>query len=78
MKKSNIINFIVFCFVFITVFLLQQKTEFLLDSNYDFLIALLISSIYLLISTPVNCWLDNKTKNKSKRKSRYKSQFNKK
>lgn len=78
MKKRYIVNIVIYCLIFFTILFLQQKTEFLLDSNYDFLIALLISSIYLLISTPVNCWLDNKTKNKSKRKNSYKTRFNKK
>lgn len=61
-----IINIIIFFIIAIPFLVFREKTEFLLDNKFDFLVNIFILMIYLVITSPINCFLDIKIKKRFK------------
>lgn len=67
MKKGkklfkSIINVIIGIIVFAVVIILRETYSIMLDTKYDIIVCLLIYGIYIIISYPINCFLDKKSK----------------
>lgn len=59
-KFKITINIVIFAIICITIFVLREKYEIMLNVKYDELIELFICVIYFVISFPINCLIDRK------------------
>lgn len=64
----NGVNIVIFCVVCITIFILREKYEIMLNVKYDELIFILICGIYFVIAFPINHLINRKKAERKKSK----------